>query len=161
MNRYDESAYAARWMLVIVALTMIVCLASAFVVLARDAPWWVPVQLVAVGVILGFVEFLFMRLRIEVTEARVRFRFGPFGPTLKRSEIRSAEVVPYRWVAFGGWGIRIGRVAGRFMRAYSVPFLRTGVAIETNAGARYYVSSRRPELFAAAILAGRSREGSA
>ena len=62
----------------------------------------------------------------------------------------------------GGWGIRIGRTSGHLMRAYSVPFLRTGVAVEVWDGKRYFVSSRRPAALAAAIHeVARQREGQA
>ncbi len=160
LNHYDESIYAARWLLTVIALAMVASLGGALLVLVReDAPWWVAAQLGAVGALLGVVEFMFMRLRIEVGGERLRFHFGPFGPTLKLSDVRSVEPSPYRWLAFGGWGIRFGRVAGQTVRAYSVPFLRTGVAIETAAGRRYYASSRRPEVLAAAILGGQSWEG--
>lgn len=162
MNRYDESVYAARWLLIVVALAMVASVGGAVLLLAgADAPRWVALQLVAVGILLGLIEWMFMRLRIEVTRERLRFHFGPFGPTLKLSDVRSVEPSPYRWLAFGGWGIRFGRVAGTTVRAYSVPFLRTGVAIETVAGRRYYTSSRRPEVLAAAILGSHSWEGSA
>jgi len=162
LNRYEESVYSARWVPIGVALAMVASLGGAILVLAReDAPWWVAVQLVAVGVVLGLIAWMFMRLQVEVTRERVRFHFGPFGPTLKLSDIRAAEPSPYHWLAFGGWGIRIGRVAGRTVRAYSVPFLRTGVAIETVTGGRYYTSSRRPEVLAAAILGGHTWEGPA
>lgn len=160
MNRYDESVYAARWLLIVVALAMAASVGSAVFVLAReDAPRWVAVQLVAIGILLGAIEWMFMRLRIEVNGERLRFHFGPFGPTLKLSDVRSVEPSPYRWLVFGGWGIRFGRVAGQTVRAYSVPFLRTGVAIETAGGRRYYASSRRPEVLTAAILGGHSWEG--
>ncbi len=162
MNRYDESVTAARWLLLAVALAMLASVVGAVLVLvSEDTPWWVALQLVAVGILLGFIELTFMRLRIEVRGDRLRFHFGPFGPTLKLSEVRSAEPSPYRWMAFGGWGIRFGRVAGRSVRAYSVPFLKTGVAIETAGGKQYYTSSRRPEALAGAILGGHTGEGPA
>lgn len=163
MNRYDESVYAARWMLVVIALAMFATLGAAIATLfsGDSRQWGVAGMLVGIGAILGLAELMFMRLQIEVDQERLRFRFGPFGPTLKLSEIQSAEADPYRWLVFGGWGIRFGRVSGRFMRAYSVPFMRTGVAIETVTGARYYISSRQPEALATAILKGRAQEGRA
>jgi hypothetical protein len=104
----------------------------------------------------------FGRLRVHADDRRLRFHFGPFGRTLEAADITAAEAAPYRWLAFGGWGIRFGRVSGHFVRAYSVPFLRTGVAIEAADGKRYYVSSRRPEALAAAIRqVARPREGKA
>lgn len=109
------------------------------------------VILVVLTVVLGAVAVVFARLRIEAGDDALRFRFGPFGPTLNAADIQSAEAAPYRWLAFGGWGIRFGRVSGHSVRAYSVPFLRSGVLVEAAGGKRYYVSSRRPEALAAAI----------
>ncbi|MGE3412255.1 MAG: hypothetical protein AB7L91_08550 [Dehalococcoidia bacterium] len=163
MKRYQESVYAARWMRLLVALSALATIGATVPVVFGDdgSKWFVVASLILTGAILGLVEFTFMRLRIDVTRDQMRFHFGPFGPTLKLSDVRSAEPSPYRWLAFGGWGIRFGRVSGRTVRAYSVPFIRTGVAIETAGGTRYYTSSQRPEALAAAILEGRTQEGPA
>ena len=42
---------------------------------------------------------------------------------LAGEEIGEARVVPYRWLAYGGWGRRYGRQGGRMSRAYSAPFV--------------------------------------
>jgi hypothetical protein len=118
-------------------------------------------MLLGVAVLLVPVSLCFARLRIEVSDRTVRFRFGPFGPTLDVRAIRSADAVPYRWVAFGGWGVRLGRISGQWVRAYSVPFVRTGVALEVSSGRRYYVSSRHAEALASAIRGVAAREGQA
>ena len=62
-------------------------------------------------------------------------------------------------VDWGGWGLRWGRDGGRSARACSVPFIRSGVAVDATDGRRYYVSSASPDDLAAAIdrLAGRAR----
>lgn len=173
MNTYEESVYASRWLMVIIVVAAAGSLFSAIDALRGDGgnrllgaalPALIAVLLVAVGVLFG-------RLRIEARGSGLRFHFGPFGRTLDATDIRAAEVVPYRWLRFGGWGIRMGRMAGHSVRAYSVPFLRTGVVLEAHDGSRYYVSSRRPEVLAAAINqaakplegneAARPREGQA
>jgi len=162
LNRYDESVYAARWLLLVVVLAMAASIGGAVLVLAsEESAWWVSLQLVAVASLLGAIQLTFRRLRIEVTSGRLCFRFGPFGPTLKLSEVRSAQPSTYRWAAFGGWGIRFRRFSGLSVRAYSVPFLRTGVAVETAEDGHYYISSRRPEALAGAILGGHTWEGPA
>jgi hypothetical protein len=122
---------------------------------------WTAASMAPVAAILLVVGFVFGQLHIEVRDS-VRFRFGPFGPTQNAVDIQAASAEPYRWLAFGGWGIRFGRLAGRTVRAYSVPFWRTGVTVELRDGKRYYISSRRPDALAAAVqsLAG-LREGQA
>ena len=101
---------------------------------------------------------LFGALRIEVDERALRARFGPFGPTLPAGDVEEARAEPYRWRSYGGWGLRWSRVDGRSARACTVPFLRTGVAIDAS-GRRYYLNSRRPDGLAAAVnrLAGNAR----
>lgn len=107
---------------------------------------------------LPVVARLFGVLRIEVDERALRARFGPFGPTLPGEDIEEAHEEPYRWRSYGGWGLRWSRVGGRSARACTVPFLRTGVAIDAR-GRRYYLNSLRPGGLAAAVnrLAGNAR----
>jgi hypothetical protein len=153
LSTYDESVYASRWFIAVLVVAAAGSLFSAIDAL-RDAggsrllgaglPALIAALLIAVAVVFG-------RLRTEAGGNGLRFHFGPFGRTLEAADIRAAAVVPYKWLRFGGWGIRLGRMAGHSVRAYSVPFLRTGVAVETRDGTRYYVSSRRPEALAAAI----------
>jgi len=162
MSTYDETVYAAWWFLPAVAIATAAAVVSAMGALFGDDDerWGAVAALVGVGVTLGVVEFVFMRLRIELRGGSLRFRFGPFGPTLRVHDIVSAAPAPYRCLAFGGWGIRFGRIDGRSARAYSVPFLRTGVSVETASGRLYYTSSRRPGALAEAIGAAKGmREG--
>jgi hypothetical protein len=101
----------------------------------------------------------FGRLRIEVDEHALRFRFGALRCTLEAERIARAVPEPYRWWQYGGWGWRFALVGRRLVRAYSVPFVRSGVAVETTDGKRYYLSSRAPAELAAvlAALSGRRR----
>lgn len=164
MSTYDESVYASRWFIAVLVVAAAGSLFSAVDALRDDGgnrvlgaglPALIAALLIAIAVVFG-------RLRTEAGRNGLRFHFGPFGRTLEAADIRAAEVVPYRWLRFGGWGIRRGRMAGHSVHAYSVPFLRTGVAVQTRDGTRYYVSSRRPDVLAAAInQATRPREGQA
>jgi hypothetical protein len=145
--------YASRWFIAVLVVAAAGSLFSAIDALRDEGgsrllgaglPALIAALLIAVAVVFG-------RLRTGAGGKGLRFHFGPFGRTLEAVDIRAAAVVPYKWLRFGGWGIRLGRMGGHSVRAYSVPFLRTGVAVETRDGARYYVSSRRPEALAAAI----------
>jgi hypothetical protein len=62
--------------------------------------------------------------------------------------VASAAVDRYRWIRYGGWGIRYG-FHGR--RAWSVPFVGTGVEVALKDGPRYFISSRQPMAFHRAI----------
>lgn len=153
MSTYQESVYASRSLLALIVVAAAGSLFSAATALrGDDGNRFVGVGLPAlIGTLLIAVAVCFGRLRTESGGGRLRFHFGPFGRTLEASDILVAQVMPYSWLRFGGWGIRFGRMAGDSVRAYSVPFLRTGVVVEMLHGGHYYVSSRRPEALAAAI----------
>jgi hypothetical protein len=153
LNTYDESVRTPFWFLALIGMAAAAALFSAVGALLSDEDnrALLTAVLFLSGVLLGVVAVFFWRLRVEVRDHSLRFHFGPFGRTLEATDIRAAEAMPYRWLAFGGWGIRFGRTSGHAVRAYSVPFLRTGVIVEAVDGKRYYVSSRRPDALAAAI----------
>ena len=96
----------------------------------------------------------FRRLRIQVGDTAVRFGFGVLRKSLPLEAIQGCEAKRYRWLTYGGWGIRFA-LGGR--RAWSLPGVPAGVELTVAEGTRvrrYFVSSRSPELLAAAI-AGR------
>jgi uncharacterized membrane protein YeaQ/YmgE (transglycosylase-associated protein family) len=163
VNQYAESVRAVRWFLLLLAVAVLGCLAGALAAFLSEAEGrgFTAGMLLGMAGVLAAVTLCCARLRIEVSEQTVRFRFGPFGRTLDAWTIRSAEAIPYRWIAFGGWGVRLGRISGQWVRAYSVPFVRTGVALEVSSGRRYYVSSRHAEALASAIRRVAAREGQA
>ncbi len=144
-----------RWLMLLIGLAAAVTLASAVPVLAEDGAGAgrVPLALllVAVGLLLAAVVKVFGTLRVAVDDEILRFHFGPFGKTLAASGIASVEAERYRWLLYMGWGIRVSRRHPLRDRAYSVPFLRAGIGIETRDGKRYQVSSRQPRQLAQAI----------
>ena len=111
------------------------------------------VALAVVAVVLLLAWRWFGRLHVDVDERALRFRFGPLRCTLDAARIARVSPEPYRWWRFGGWGWRFARVERRVVRAYSVPFVRSGVAVDTTDGRRYYISSRAPEALAYAVRA--------
>ena len=107
--------------------------------------------IVAVGAFLTLLLGIFRVLRTEVDDERLRARYGPFRFTVAGDAIEEARVTPYRWLLYGGWGIRWTRQDGRTARAVAVPFLRTGVTVDAQPNRRYYLTSRHPEDLAAAV----------
>ncbi len=87
-------------------------------------------------------------LKIEVTREALRYGWGPLGATRRWADVLDAEVEPYRWVTYGGWGLRFA--TGK-RRAYSVPGVRFGVMVRTRDGKRTHLASRQPEALCAAI----------
>ena len=96
--------------------------------------------LLAVAALLAAIVRVFGALRV---------RFGPLGPTLHAAEITGARVEPYRWLAYGGRGARLGWQGGRWSHSCSASFVRSGVVIDTRR--RYHVTSRRPADLAQAV----------
>ncbi|MSQ29337.1 MAG: hypothetical protein EXR68_02475 [Dehalococcoidia bacterium] len=102
-------------------------------------------------------------MTVEVDANGVCFRFGLFGRTLHTVDIEAAATERYSLWTFGGWGWRFGLRRddqGRWKEAFTVPFLRTGVAVSSRRG-RFYLSSRTPEQLAEAIRAVIRWEGQA
>lgn len=169
MARYSGAAYqeayeevvATGWMLV---LTLVPAAISGAIAVAmfRDPTMssgerfgGLAAVLVA-GFITGVIGVTFSRLRVRVDSQGVRFGFGPFRSALRPDEIEGATSSRYRWLRFGGWGIRWAW--NMKDRAYSVPFVGRGVEIRLRNGGTYFLSSREPEALARAIegLTGRA-----
>lgn len=112
--------------------------------------WYFPLMLLAAALVaLAFVSF--RRMRIEVSDAVVRVSFGVLRRSLPLETIRGCEVKRYNWIVYGGWGVRFA-LGGR--RAWSMPGVPGGVEFTVAEGTRvrrYFLSSRYPELLAAAV----------
>ncbi len=105
---------------------------------------------VLLAVAAGFVAVgvWFRALRIEVSREALRYGWGPVGAVRRWPDVLDAEVEPYRWLTYGGWGLRFSTDK---RRAYSVPGVRFGVAVRTRDGKRTHLASRQPEALCAAI----------
>jgi hypothetical protein len=118
----------------------------------------VPLLMIVIASTLVFIGIAFLRLRIEVDSVRLRWSFGPLGKTVPMTQIAAVGPEPYRWLRFGGWGIRYGLFGG-VGRAYTVPFSLRGAAVELRDGTRYYLSSNDPDRLTAAIEAAQVSGG--
>lgn len=111
-------------------------------------------RLVSVALLLSLAVALVLlarwltALNIEVTRAALRYGWGPLGAQRRWPDVLDAEVEPYRWITYGGWGLRFA--TGK-RRAYSVPGVRFGVVVRTRDGKRTHLASRQPEALCAAI----------
>jgi len=159
---YREVVLSARWLPVVMGGAALALLAAAAgVAAADDANGEDLVGAVAMGlaaVLLAAVAWWFRHLVVTVERerrggGRVRCGFGPFAQTIRAVEIAGAEATPYRWMRYGGWGLRWRLPLHRGHRAWTVPFAPGGVLIHTAAGGTVYVSSARPQDLAAAIRA--------
>jgi hypothetical protein len=154
--RYEEEIEAPLWLPAVLAAGMAALVTAAVALgVGREAgwkllAWYYPLMSVAGALLLAsFVSF--RRLRIEVGQTAVRFRFGLFRRSLPLVGVQACEVRRYRWLTYGGWGVRFA-TGGR--RAWSMPGAAEGVEITVAEGTkvrRYFVSSRSPELLAEAV----------
>ena len=149
---YSERVRAAAWFHLLAGVLVLALAVTLIVALAVDFdPVALVVSLVALPLVL-LVLYNFSVLTIDVTRDAVRFGFGPISRRIPLAEIEAVEAAGYRWLDFGGWGIRFA-LGGR--RAWSVPGPKRCVIIwprpRDGKQRSYYVSSRRPEELAIAI----------
>lgn len=101
-----------------------------------------------------FLLLNFTNLALRVNEEGFAFRYGMFGKSLSWSQISSVEATDYRWIAYGGWGIRLS-TKGR--RAWSQLGVKRGVVVAVTEGKnqrRYFISSRRADELAEVLTQG-------
>jgi hypothetical protein len=154
--RYEEDIAAPWWLMAILLASLIALIGSMVVVpLDPNAGWqifvWYYPLMTVVGVLLIGVTIAFRRLHIEVGNSAARVSFGFIRKTFLLTSITSCQAQKYHWLTYGGWGIRYS-TGGR--RAWSMPGVPDGVEITLTEGRkvrRYFVSSRSPELLAAAV----------
>lgn len=93
----------------------------------------------------------FWQLRFVVRPAEVELGWGwPFERRIAISAIQAARVEPYRALAFGGWGWRLGK-GGAW--AYSDIGIKQAVVLELASGKLVYVTLPEAEAAALAVAA--------
>ena len=151
MRSYDEFVTPTgsfRWAVTAAgALTLVAALLS-----LRSAREPVLTLILApVGALLMALGWWAMTLRLRLDEEALRVRLGPFHTRLDRAKIAGAHAERYPWARFGGWGLRRAWRHPLRDRAWSVPFRRDCVVVELRDGARYFLSTRRPQTLLAAL----------
>lgn len=109
-----------------------------------------------IGMTLGLVAMFFAalwfrKLIVWVDDTYLAFGYGKFRKRFRFDQIHSGEVTPYSTMKYGGAGIRYAKNGHR---AWSVPFVHTGVEVKLTEGGNdrtYYISSRRADALAQAI----------
>ena len=129
-------------------------LLTAALALGVAAPSGDPGALVAfiAPVIMALSTLTMTVVRTLVTEDEVVVKLGLWGPRVKAAEIVSAEVIPYPFMKYGGWGIRRGidgswayTMLGGTKRVLELKY-RDGERVKT-----VVFSAENPEAVAAAI----------
>jgi len=130
-----------RWVIRLVVVVPL--LIALFAVMADDSPHVGAVlTLLLVLSLMLLLDRWMMELTVTVRDGEVEAAFGPIRKRTPIAELASVTVESYQWTRYGGWGIRWGREK---RRAWSVPFVGTGVYLEKHDGTRWYVSSQSPE----------------
>ena len=163
---YDERIRSPRWLVLAVLIGVVAVAAVVAAGLLRGDTAGVGLVLgigaaLAGGALMIWVISTFTDLHVQIVDQALRVRFGPFGPTLAGSTILEARPEPYRWVRFGGWGLRGALPNPLRDRAYSVPFVGECVVVSTISGTNYHISSQHPEELAAAIRGIGQQHGAA
>ena len=163
---YEEAVLAPRWMSWLsVGVAMFGGLLAPAILrdqaLTPGERLTTALTVVGACALVGLAGLVFSRLTVRAGADGIRAGFGPFATTLAPDSIEGVRAERYRWLRFGGWGLRLSWNLRD--RAYSVPFVREGVTIRLQGGRTVFVSSRQPERLAAAIdrLAGHRSTASA
>ncbi len=113
---------------------------------------WVYYPAMIFGLItMTIVAMWFRKLVVWVDDTYIAFGYGKFRKRFTFDQIESVEETPYSWAEYGGAGIRY---AAKGHRAWSLPFLHTGIEMKLTEGGKdrtYYVSSRRAHELADAV----------
>lgn len=97
------------------------------------------------AIVMSVVSIWFRKLIVWVDDSYLAFGYGKFRKRFTFDQIQSVEATPYSAFKYGGAGIRYAKGGHR---AWSVPFLHTGVELKLIEGGKdrtYYISSRRPD----------------
>lgn len=146
-SRWSNTAYAIFFAGVALHFAVM-----ALVLPRSDKPGLWIVLLFAYGLTLVALRaFQVVRVRVEGTDLRVGF--GLFSKRIPLHEIDQVAPVQYRWVQWGGWGIRMRRGAV----LYNVPGDQ-GRAVELTLrnGKRVLFSAEDPDAVCTAIRAQRA-----
>jgi hypothetical protein len=115
-----------RWVIGVLAAFVFLFLSLLFYQLligpigTRPAPNWVYLLMALwlSGVIALLVNFL--RLTTKITPQGIRVSFGIFKRVITWENVKGCYIDEASAVRYGGWGVRIGRVKGRWRLVYNV-----------------------------------------
>jgi hypothetical protein len=108
------------------------------------------IPLLVVGLVLGGVGAVFHRLRVTLDAEALTVGFGPFRERLPLARIAACEATTYRWITYGGYGIRYA--FWRRAKLYNVPGDRgRAVQVTLDDGRRVLFSARDPAAVCAVL----------
>ena len=154
MSYFHEEQTFSRWIAwVIVALIGIPVAIALVESLVRPDVFFPSLMTIALFVAVAVLFFL-ARLVVDVDGDEIRISFHFLWPTrrIPIAAVRGARAQQYRPLAeYGGWGVRLGWRGWAFNTSGS-----EGVLVETSAGKRVMIGSRRAKELEAAIARART-----
>lgn len=170
--RFDENVRAPGWIIGLLGLVLGLTAGAMTGVAVRNAVGDEPIITgsnaavfyitFAFAILIDlFVLLNFTNLSVSVADKGFEFRYGVFGKSFRWDQVKSVQVQDYRWITYGGWGIRFA-TQGR--RAWSQLGAKQGVVVDVDEGGKsrhYFVSSRRAEDLAQVIQRGIDEHGAA
>lgn len=163
--KFDESVRVPGWMIGVLGLVLGVTAGALTGVAVRNMVGDEPIitgyeaavfyVTFALAILLDvFLLFNFTNLSVSVADRGFEFRYGVFGKSFTWDQITSVKATDYRWITYGGWGIRFS-TKGR--RAWSQLGVKRGVVIDVTEGTHarhYFISSKRADELADALSRG-------
>ena len=126
-----------------------------FIGIEGSGTWSFYIGMAAAITALSFALMNFMVLRNSVSAEGLEFRFGILTRHFSWSQLMEVEAKRYRWLDYGGWGIRWAP-GGR--RAWSLLGVPEGVLVKVvnDKGNQmsYFISSAQPDELAATLRRG-------
>ena len=147
---YHERGWLVRNPVLWAALTVAMVALGAASYHDPRARWVLLVPLVVLGLLFA------ANLRIDVDGERLRLTYFPLRRrTIPLATITAAEIVPYRWLRYGGWGLRLGfdgTITYSVWEKQAVRIMLTGGKLPVNIG------TRRPQELLAALQGGQAEQ---
>ena len=146
-SRWSNTAYAVLFGGLVLHFTIMVMVVAG----SGKSGAWLPLMGAYAVALALFRVFLVVRVRVDGTDLKVGF--GIFSKRIPLHDIDQVAPVQYRWLQWGGWGIRLRR--GAVM--YNVPGDQgRAVELTLRSGKRVLFSAGDPAAVCTAIRAQRA-----
>lgn len=121
-NIYEEKIFS-KWIVAILVVTMafLLCLFfyQAFIgqIGSRPAPTWI-----LLAIVLFFLAIMinFISLNIKANSQSITVGYGVFQHTILWANIEDCYLDETSIIRYGGWGIRIARIKGKWKLVYNI-----------------------------------------
>jgi hypothetical protein len=154
----EELKMPLKWTLLFVQPVILVMVALVIFMIVRPVSTTTKVILFAIIVVEALftaaIIVFFTQLRVSIADRMLTVGFRAFRERIPLEQITACAPITYRWIEWGGYGIRISRRG----KMYNVPGDGgRAVQITLDNGRRIFFSSTDPDAACAAIQAAGGR----